>query len=180
MTADMNCFDGGVLTSISFITLMDIMNQSAISWQRSLRHKSEQTSAPNETPAALKTARCWWAAREEKISFSSPVSLSRKPPLFYVSNKASFNHSDFEHKPLMAPRGSPRQPSWQIPSVWNGKWYHFNRNPVALKSHAWWWKNDEKLHRGKKIKRMREAGVVQCASLKVLSSDFTASFFLPR
>lgn len=73
------------------------------------------------------------------------------PPFpFYVSNKASFNHFDFEHKPLMAPKGSLRQPSLQISSIRKGKLCNFNRNPVAQISHMRWWKNDEKLHRGKK------------------------------
>lgn len=83
MTADMNCFDGGVLTSISFITLMDIMNQSAISWQRSLRHKSEQTSAQ------MRHRRLWRrrAVDEQRVrrrSHSLPQSPSLANPLSFM------------------------------------------------------------------------------------------------
>lgn len=76
--------------------------------------------------------------------------ISLPPSPFYVSNKVSFNHFDFEHKPLMAPKGSLRQPSLQISSIQKEKLYNFNKNPVTLIPHVRWRKNDEKLHSGEK------------------------------
>ena len=145
-----NCLHGDVLTSIS---CMNVMNESAVDGGAS----KVNPNSPNERHRELLMSRTWGEAPQLFLTLSLSLTLHLSP--FYVFNKASFNHFDFEHKPLMAPKGRLRQPSWQIPSVRTGKWYNFNRNPVAHIAGAvmeeWW-----KAASWERISRMREERVL--------------------
>ena len=90
----------------------------------------------NERHRELRRQRVVDEQDRRRKSLPRSDSLSLPPSPFYVSNKASFNPFDFEHKPLMAPRGSLQQPSLQISSIRKEKLYNFNKNPVAGISHV--------------------------------------------
>lgn len=146
--------DGEVFTPFSGSTLMTVMNQSAVRCRWGFKDKYKQLLQKWWPPGRQHVGEQDKRRRSPVLSYSLPFACTP----FYVSNTASFNHFDFEHWPLMAPRGLLHQRSRQTSPHCDGDWYSFNRKSVAHISHVamekWW-----KAASGETIKRMRETSV---------------------